>query len=131
MLQISINKAVLYTIGELKNIIEQFIEYFGYQFEFIINREDVYFTYIFHTKEKDELNKKCYNNGLRCIFFNPSVQHFISNNYDLDDEKTLININNIFVKPFKSNNADDDIDMDEPNIIETTNNFFETKLCIK
>ena len=68
---------------------------------------------------------------LRCIFFNPSVQHFISNNYDLDDEKTLININNIFVKPFKSNNADDDIDMDEPNIIETTNNFFETKLCIK
>ena len=131
LLQISINKAVLYTIGELKNIIEQFIEYFGYQFEFIINREDVYFTYIFHTKEKDELNKKCYNNGLRCIFFNPSVQHFISNNYDLDDEKTLININNIFVKPFKSNNADDDIDMDEPNIIETTNNFFETKLCIK
>ena len=68
---------------------------------------------------------------LRCIFFNPSVQHFINNNYDLDDEKTLININNIFVKPFKSNNADDDIDMDEPNIIETTNNFFETKLCIK
>ena len=131
LLQISINKAVLYTIGELKNIIEQFIEYFGYQFEFIINREDVYFTYIFHTKEKDELNKKCYNNGLRCIFFNPSVQHFISNNYDLDDEKTLININNIFVKPFKSNNADDDIDMDEPNIIETTNNFLKPNYVLK
>ena len=123
--QISINKAVLYTIERLKEIIDQFIEYFGYQFEFIINREDVYFTYIFHTKDKNELNKKCDKNGLRCIFFNPSVQHFISNNYDLDDEKTLININNIFVKPFKSNNPDDDIDMEEPNIKGTLNNYMK------
>jgi len=113
LLQISINKAVLYTIGELKNIIEQFIEYFGYQFEFIINREDVYFTYIFHTKEKSELYTECEEKRLKCIFFNPSIQRFTNiNNADLDDPNNKISLSDIFINPFNLiNNVNNDVIM--------------------
>ena len=125
LFKISIHKTVLYSIEQLKTIIKVFIDYFSYQFKFIINEEDVYFTYIFHTKAQDELYKKYNKNGLKCIFFNPSIQHFMINDCDLDDENSIIDINNIFVKPFKLYNSDDDIIIEQLNNNEISNNILK------
>ena len=127
--QISINKDTLYSIQQLNTIIKTFIDYFGYQFELKIKQEDVYFSYIFHTKNKDELCKKCDKNNLKCIFFNPSIQKFINkNNEELDDINNENNINNIFVNPFKlynNNNKDNDIDMEDLANIKVSNNIMQ------
>ena len=47
------------------------------------------------------------------------------NDCDLDDEKNLMNINNIFVKPFKLYNNDDDIIMEQLNDNEISNNILK------
>ena len=110
--QISIYKDPLYSLTELNEFIETFIKYFSYQFEFKIKQEDVYFTYIFHTKEKDQLYEECYKKKLKCIFFNPSFQRFTNkNNIDLDDINSTNDINTIFVNPF--NLINNNIDMED------------------
>jgi len=132
--QISINKDTLYSIQQLNTIIKTFIDYFGYQFELKIKQEDVYFSYIFHTKNKDELCKKCDKNNLKCIFFNPSIQKFINkNNEELDDINNENNINNIFVNPFKlynNNNKDNDIDMEDLANIKVSNNIMQPNFTL-
>ena len=120
LFQISIYKSTLYSIIDLNSFIEEFIKYFNYQFMFKINKEDVYFTYIFHTREKNNLYSKCAKKKLKCIFFNPSIQRFTNiNNADLDDIDNKISLDDIFINPFNIiNNFDNDIIMkDETNEI--------------
>ena len=120
LFQISIYKSTLYSIIDLNSFIEEFIRYFNYQFMFKINKEDVYFTYIFHTREKNNLYSKCAKKKLKCIFFNPSIQRFTNiNNADLDDIDNKISLDDIFINPFNIiNNFDNDIIMkDETNEI--------------
>ena len=120
LFQISIYKSTLYSIIDLNSFIEEFIKYFNYQFMFKINKEDVYFTYIFHTREINNLYSKCAKKKLKCIFFNPSIQRFTNiNNADLDDIDNKISLDDIFINPFNIiNNFDNDIIMkDETNEI--------------
>ena len=135
--QISIKKDTLYSINQLNKFIETFIDYFSYQFDLKIKQEDVYFSYIFHTKEKDELCKKCDKNNLKCIFFNPSIQKFTNKNYEeLDDINNENKINNIFVNPFKlynnNNNKDkdNDIDMEDLVNIKVSNNIMQPNFTL-
>ena len=111
--QISIYKKTLYSITQLNEIIKTFINFFKYQFKFKISKEDVYFTYIFHTKEKSELYTECEEKRLKCIFFNPSIQRFTNiNNADLDDPNNKISLSDIFINPFNLiNNVNNDVIM--------------------
>ena len=111
--QISIYKKTLYSITQLNEIIKTFINFFRYQFKFKISREDVYFTYIFHTKEKSELYTECVKKNLKCIFFNPSIQRFTNkNNADLDDQNNKISLSDIFINPFNLiDNVNNDVIM--------------------
>ena len=111
--QISIYKKTLYSITQLNEIIKTFINFFKYQFKFKISQEDVYFTYIFHTKEKSELYTECEEKRLKCIFFNPSIQRFTNiNNADLDDPNNKISLSDIFINPFNLiNNVNNDVIM--------------------
>ena len=113
LFQISIYKQTLYSITELNKNIKTFINYFKYQFKFKISQEDVYFTYIFHTKKKSELYTDCVEKRLKCIFFNPSIQKFTNiNNNDLDDLNNKISLGDIFINPFNLiNNANNDVIM--------------------
>ena len=109
MFQISIYKDTIYSLEELNKLIETFINYFSYQFEFKIEKENVNFTYIFHTKDKNKLFEACKEKQLKCIFFNPSFQRFTDvNNIDLNE---INSIDNIFVNPFILINKNLDIDM--------------------
>ena len=121
--QISIHKSIIYTITELNIIIDEFIKYFSYQFKNIIRKENVYFTYIFHTKGKDKFCEDCDKNNLKCIFFNPSFQSFTNrDDVNLDDINFKSHINDIFVNPFTFNKNDIDMkDMTEYQIIQNIN----------
>ena len=96
--QISINKEKIYDIINLRYFINAFIDYFRYLYNFRINANNVYFTYIFHDKNKNELYEKCKANNLNCIFFNFSTKMF----FDSDDIELRIikEPNEIFINPF-------------------------------
>ena len=114
LFQISMDKNTLYSINQLKKYIESFRKYFSYQFTLSIKLEEIYFTYIFHTKNKDKLFNDCKIKKLKCIFFNPYYQCFTNyNNNALDDINYRGSINKIFVNPFKLNNENSDINMEE------------------
>ena len=107
--QISFNKETLYSLDKLNLFIETFIQYFRQQFDFKIKQNNVYFTYIFHTKNQDELYQACKDKDLKCIFFNPSIQIFTDeNNIEIDE---IADINNIFINPFILFGKDKDIEM--------------------
>ena len=101
LFQISINKAKIYTKKYLEELIDIFIEYFSLLFTFSINKKRVYFTYIFDIKHKNDLLKKCEDNDMKCIFFNPSIKIFTDKN-GINLEK-LNYIKDIFVS-FKDKN---------------------------
>ena len=97
--QISINKEKIYTIINLKYLINSFIDYFRYLFKFRIKQHNVYFTYIFDIKNKNELYEKCQTNNLNCIFFDSSLGRFVDfDNYEI---KKIKEPNEIFINPFK------------------------------
>ena len=56
--QISIYKKNLYSINQFKSNIKTFINYFSFQFDFIVKPENVFFTYIFHDKNNQNLYDK-------------------------------------------------------------------------
>ena len=119
--QISIDKKELYSIDELKKYIKTFIDYFSFQFDFIVDPENVYFTYIFHTKNNKNLYNRCKKKKLKCIFFNPSVQQFTNiNNAALDN---IDYIDDIFVNPYKLNQQD--IDMEDMTNVNGTNDIMK------
>ena len=95
LFQISINKEKIYTKEYLEGLIDTFIEYFTLLFTFPINKERVYFTYIFDIKHKDELLKKCEKNNMKCIFFKPTIKLF-TDKYEINLEKSNY-IEDIFV----------------------------------
>jgi len=126
--QISIHKDKdkLYSIPELNELIIKFIDYFNYQFTFKIKQEDVYFTYIFHTKKKDELFNECNKKKLKCIFFNPSFQKFTNiNNADLND--LHFDINSIFVNSFTL--IDNDV-IDMKDLTDTSNDITQPNFIL-
>ena len=94
----SISKNTIYTIGLLKEYINGFIEYFKLQFSFVIEKEKVFFTYLFDPKNKDNLLELCKYKNMPCIFFYPLSKLFTDkNDYEIN------NIDNIFIAPFKKN----------------------------
>lgn len=96
LFQVSISKDTIYTISLLKKYIKDFIEYFKLQFSFVIEKENVFFTYLFDPKNKDNLLKLCKPKNMPCIFFNPLSKLFTDqNDYEIN------NIENIFIAPFK------------------------------
>ena len=140
LLQISINKQDIFSIEVLRKYLLLFKNYFERQFSFIIQEKNIYFTYIFFTKNKEELFKDCNNNGMKCIFFNPSQKVFIDkNNFDLN---YLTNIEEIFVSPFRKKEANDidiymknlniqGIPINKINIHLTVEQFNNLLVCIK
>ena len=85
---ISINKKYIYTEIQLEKLIDAFIKYFSLLYTFSLDKNRIYFTYIFDIKHKDDLIKKCSNNNMKCIFFKPSIKLFV--------DKDEINIENAF-----------------------------------
>ena len=96
LFQVSISKDAIYSIELLKEYINGFIEYFKLQFSFVIEKENVFFTYLFDPKNKDSLLKLCEPKNMPCIFFNPLSKLFTDKN-----DYEIINIENIFIAPFK------------------------------
>ena len=101
LFQVSISKEKIYTAELLKKYINGFIEYFKLQFSFVIEKENVFFTYLFDPKNKDNLLQLCDNKNMPCIFFNPLSKLFTDKN-----DYEIINIQNIFIAPFKKDNDD-------------------------
>lgn len=101
LFQVSISKHTIYTIELLKEYINGFIEYFKLQFSFVIEKENVFFTYLFDPKNKDSLLKLCKPKNMPCIFFNPLSKLFTDKN-----DYEIINIENIFIAPFKKDKDD-------------------------
>lgn len=101
LFQVSISKDTIYSIGLLKEYINGFIEYFKLQFSFVIEKENVFFTYIFEPKKKDSLLELCKYNNMPCIFFSPLSKLFTDKN-----DYEIINIENIFISPFKKDKDD-------------------------
>ena len=95
LFQISINKKNIYTEMQLNKLIDTFINYFSLLYTFSLNKDRIYFTYIFDIKHKDELIKRCYNNNMKCIFFKPSIKLFTDKN-EINIEK-VFNHDEIFV----------------------------------
>ena len=115
LLQISINKKDIFSIEVLRKYLLLFKNYFERQFSFIIEEENIYFTYIFFTNNIEEISFDCNKNGMKCIFFNPSQKVFIDKNYF--DLNYLNNIEEIFVSPFRRKKVNDiDIYMKGSNI---------------
>ena len=101
LFQISINKKEIYTKNQLQDLIELFIQFFQQQFTFKLNKDKVFFTYIFDIKHKNDLLKKCKEKNMKCIFFKSSIKMFTNeNDQNLDNIK---NIGDIFVCPFNDN----------------------------
>ena len=109
LFQISINKTKIYTKEYLEELIDTFIDYFSLLFTFSIDKERVYFTYIFDTKHKDDLLKKCEDNDMKCIFFLPAIKLFTDKN-GLNLEK-LKYLEDIFVSIKEKNLYGKDIEM--------------------
>ena len=113
LFQISINKQEIYTIIYLGNLIDIFIEYFALLFTFSLNKERIYFTYIFDTKHKDELLRKCDSNKMKCIFFKSSIKIFTDKNEinlekkDNIEENFVSLRNNLYGKDIKMKNSSD------------------------
>ena len=101
LFKVSISKDTIYTIGLLKEYINGFIKYFKLQFSFVIEKENVFFTYLFDPKNKDNLLKLCQYKNMPCIIFNPLSKLFTDkNDYEIN------NIDDIFIAPFKKNKDD-------------------------
>lgn len=101
LFKVSISKDTIYTIGLLKEYINGFIKYFKLQFSFVIEKENVFFTYLFDPKNKDNLLKLCQFKNMPCIIFNPLSKLFTDkNDYEIN------NIDDIFIAPFKKNKDD-------------------------
>ena len=128
LFQISIYNHKIYKLDDLNKLIETFIKYFSFQFEFTIKKENVYFTYIFHTEDKSKLLKECKKNKLKCIFFNPSYQIFTDEN-DIDLSQ-INSINNIFANPFYLINKDLDIQMKDMISINKLNSITKPNYII-
>ena len=113
LFQISINKQEIYTIIYLGNLIDIFIEYFALLFTFSLNKERIYFTYIFDTKHKDELLRKCDSNKMKCIFFKSSIKIFTDKNEINLEKKDNIEENfvslrkNLYGKDIELKNSSD------------------------
>ena len=113
LFQISINKQEIYTIIYLGNLIDIFIEYFALLFTFSLNKERIYFTYIFDTKHKDELLRKCDSNKMKCIFFKSSIKIFTDKNEINLEKKDNIEENfvslrkNLYGKDIEMKNSSD------------------------
>ena len=113
LFQISINKQEIYTIIYLGNLIDIFIEYFALLFTFSLNKERIYFTYIFDAKHKDELLRKCDSNKMKCIFFKSSIKSFTDKNEinlekkDNIEENFVSLRNNLYGKDIKMKNSSD------------------------
>lgn len=95
LFQISINKKEIYTEKKLKKLIGTFIEYFSSLYTFVLDKDRIYFTYIFDFKHKDELLKKCNSNNMKCIFFKPTIKIFTDKN-EINLEH-VFNLDDIFV----------------------------------
>ena len=113
LFQISINKKEIYTINYLETLIDTFIEYFTLLFTFSFNKERIYFTYIFDTKHKEELLKKCDSKNMKCIFFKSSIKIFTDkkgiNLEKVDNlEENFISLKkNLYGKEFEMKNSSD------------------------
>ena len=113
LFQISINKQEIYTIIYLGNLIDIFIEYFALLFTFSLNKERIYFTYIFDAKHKDELLRKCDSNKMKCIFFKSSIKIFTDKNEinlekkDNIEENFVSLRNNLYGKDIEMKNSSD------------------------
>ena len=95
LFQISINKSNIYTKTQLNQLVDTFIKYFSLLYTFSLDKDRIYFTYIFDIKHKDELIKKCNSNNMKCIFFKPSIKLF-TNKDEINIEK-VYNSDDIFV----------------------------------
>ena len=109
LFQISINKEKIYTIDQLLKYILIFIDYFSYRYKFKIRRENVYFTYIFDVKNKNELNEKCKENGVKCMFFNPSIKKF--HDFDNYEFHRIKDPTEMFSNPYSEKYGQNDIIM--------------------
>ena len=98
LFQISINKKIIYEINHLMVYINSFIEYFSYFYTMKIEKENVYFSYIFSLENKTELIENVKTKGSHCIFFDIYKSLFVN-----EKGKIINNINEIAFYPFKNN----------------------------
>ena len=101
-LQISIHKAIIYTIQQLQKFIISMIEYLTLYYEINIEKYNVYFSYIFDFLKINEQNtqrmlKDCNNKNIKYFFFDCDKEIFV-NNEGKKIEKLFDYTTNIFSK---------------------------------